>query len=58
MDILQDLQNFQEKAAIYQVQHPDKRILMAFLSLGDFTQEALEHCQAVGIAWATDLGYD
>lgn len=52
-----DIEDFQEKVAVYQAQHPEQRVLAAFLALGGFTEEALQLCQTQGIAWATKLLY-
>ena len=49
--------DFLEKAALYSSQHPDKTLLLAFLSLGGFTEKALELCRQHGIAWTTELQY-
>jgi hypothetical protein len=52
-----DVQDFQEKVVVYQAQHPEPQLLAAFLSLGGFTEEALQFCQTQGIAWSTELLY-
>ena len=52
-----DVQDFQEKVAVYRAQHPDKTILTGFLALGGFTTKALEECQEHDIAWSTELQY-
>ena len=49
--------DFLEKAALYSSQHPDKTLLLAFLSLGGFTEKALELCRQHGSAWTTELQY-
>jgi hypothetical protein len=46
---------FQEKVQVYQRQHPADLLLPAFLSLGGFTEEALQFCQTHGMAWAERL---
>jgi hypothetical protein len=46
---------FEEKVQVYQRQHPEESLLPAFLSLGGFTEEALQFCQTHGIAWAERL---
>ena len=51
-----DVQDFQEKVDVYRMQHPDKGVLAAFLSMGGFTKKAQELCEAHGIGWGTDLG--
>ena len=53
---LKKVEDFQEKVLVYQENHPDKKVLPAFLSLGGFTeQEALPFCNAQGIATATSI---
>lgn len=49
--------DFLEKAALYGSQHPGKTLVLAFLSLGGFTEKALELCRQQGIAWTTELQY-
>lgn len=51
------VEDFLEKAALYQSQNPGKTLLLAFLSLGGFTEQALELCRQQGIAWTTELEY-
>ena len=51
------IEEFLEKVATYQAQHPDKIILKGFLSLNGFTKKALEMCQTHDIAWTIDLQY-
>jgi hypothetical protein len=51
------VEDFLEKAALYQSQNPGKTLLLAFLSLGGFTEKALELCRHHGIAWTTELQY-
>jgi hypothetical protein len=43
---------FYEKIKVYAQQVPDKTLLPAFLSLGGFTDEALEYCKTQGIGTA------
>ncbi|MCP4699694.1 MAG: hypothetical protein GY862_23015, partial [Gammaproteobacteria bacterium] len=52
-----DVEDFQEKAALYQTQNPEKSILTAFLSLGGFTGKARLLCEQFGIAWAEEISY-
>ena len=47
--------DFQEKVAVYAVQHQDKIILSAMLSLGGFTAEARALCAAQGIGMMEQL---
>ena len=49
--------DFLEKAALYGSQHPGKTLVLAFLSLGGFTEKALELCRQQSIAWTTELQY-
>jgi hypothetical protein len=52
-----EVATFLEKIALYGASHPDQTILPAFLSLGGFTQKALDLCRQQGIAWTTELQY-
>ena len=49
---LKVIQNFEDKLAVYGQLFPDNTILPAFLSVGGFTQEALDYCkqQRIGTA--------
>ncbi|MEN8219653.1 MAG: hypothetical protein ABFS56_25540 [Pseudomonadota bacterium] len=49
------LEDFQEKIEVYGQLFADKKILPAFLSLGGFTEEAREFCQAQGIGMASKI---
>ncbi len=49
------IENFQEKATAYRKQFPEQNILPAFLSLGGFTAEARQKCQAHGIGRAEKI---
>ncbi len=51
------VEDFTEKVAIFSEQNPDKKVLPAFLSLGGFSEDALELCKAEGIATAGKLGH-
>ena len=53
----EDVEDFLEKVALYQNQHPDKTILTGYLSLHGFTKKGLDACKKHGIAWTTDLKY-
>ena len=46
------IEDFQEKVEIYSKQFPEQKILPAFLSLGGFTEEALQFCKKHGIGTA------
>jgi hypothetical protein len=52
-----EVATFLEKIALYEANHPNQTILPAFLSLGCFTQKALDLCRQQGIAWTTELQY-
>ncbi|MCP4696485.1 MAG: hypothetical protein GY862_06520, partial [Gammaproteobacteria bacterium] len=52
-----DVEYFQEKAAVYQTQNPEKTIITAFLSLGGFSGKARLLCEQSGIAWAEEISY-
>ncbi|OAD21515.1 hypothetical protein THIOM_002713 [Candidatus Thiomargarita nelsonii] len=47
--------DFQEKVEVYKTHFPDQKILPAFLSLGGFTGDARQRCQAHGIGWAEKI---
>jgi hypothetical protein len=49
------VEEFWEKVRTYQQLFPDQKVLAAFLSLGDFTEEALAFCQAQGCATAVRM---
>ncbi|MCP4699744.1 MAG: hypothetical protein GY862_23270 [Gammaproteobacteria bacterium] len=49
--------DFQEKTDVYKKHFPDKTVLPAFLSLGGFTEEALELCRMHGIATAEKIAH-
>jgi hypothetical protein len=52
-----DVEDFQEKIAVYQAQNSEKIVLAGFLSLGGFTKEAQQWCEQLGIGWAETLSY-
>jgi hypothetical protein len=52
-----DVEDFQEKIAVYQAQNSEKIVLAGFLSLGGFTKEAQQLCEQLGIGWAETLSY-
>ena len=54
---VKDIEDFQEKVALYKAQYPNQAILTAFLSLGSFTDDALGFCQEQKIACSTELQY-
>jgi hypothetical protein len=49
------IDDFQEKVEVYQALNSDNVILSGFLSLGGFTDEAIDKCQRLGIAMAEDM---
>jgi hypothetical protein len=49
------MKEFWEKVQVYQRGHPEEVILPAFLSLGGFTEEALQYCRETGIGWASQI---
>jgi hypothetical protein len=53
----QDVEDFQEKIAVYQGQNPQQKVLAGFLSLGGFTQEAQLMCEQSHIGWAETFSY-
>jgi len=53
----QDVEDFQEKSAVYQAQNPSLQVLAGFLSLGGFTEEARLMCEQSGIGWAESFDY-
>ncbi len=52
---LKAVEDFQEKVEVYAKRFPDKIILPAFLSLGGFTDEAMQFCEAQGIGTAEGI---
>ncbi|MCP4218799.1 MAG: hypothetical protein GY765_29475 [bacterium] len=51
------VEDFQEKIEVYGKQNPDRNVLPAFLSLGGFTEGALQYCKEKEIATADKLNY-
>ncbi len=51
------VEDFSEKIKAYAKQFPEKILLPAFLSLGGFTDEALELCKAQGIGTAERIAH-
>ena len=49
------VEEFVEKVALYQQLHPEKVVLAGFLSLGGFTEDALDLCRKQGIGWSNNL---
>ncbi|RKZ43763.1 MAG: hypothetical protein DRQ41_04515, partial [Gammaproteobacteria bacterium] len=52
---LKDVEDFWEKVETYKLHFPDKKILPAYLSVGDFTGDAKPFCKARGIGMAIKL---
>jgi len=52
---LKDVHDFWEKVEAYQKIFSKKKILSAFLAVGDFTPEATQFCSDTGIGMATEL---
>ena len=52
-----DVEDFEEKVAVHQAQDPEQIVLATFLSLGGFSEEALQLCQTRSIAWSSELLY-
>ncbi len=52
---LQAVDGFLEKAQVYAVLFPGQRVRLAFLSLGGFTDEAMQLCEHEGIGMATEI---
>jgi len=52
---IKDVADFLEKVKAYQPLFPEKRVLPAFLSLGDFTAEAKPFCETQGIGMAVEI---
>ena len=52
---LKDVEDFWEKVETYQLLFPDRKILPAYLSVGDFTGDAKPFCKARGISMAIEL---
>ncbi len=52
---LKDMEDFLSKVEAYKVLFPEKIVLPAFLSLGDFTGTAKPFCEAQGIGMAVEI---
>jgi len=52
---LKDVEDFWEKVETYKLHFPDRKILPAYLSVGDFTGDAKPFCKARGISMAVKL---
>ncbi len=55
---LTEVKEFAEKATAYQQSYPAKRLRLAYLSLGGFTTEATQFCEAQGIGLAEQIAYE
>jgi hypothetical protein len=49
------VEDFLEKTEAYKQLFPEKIVLPAFLSVGDFTREAKQFCEAEGIGMAVEI---
>ena len=52
---LKAVEDFQEKIEVHRNRFPDKIIMPAFLSLGGFTDQAVQFCEAQGIGTAAQI---
>ncbi|MDM8561369.1 hypothetical protein [Candidatus Parabeggiatoa sp. HSG14] len=52
---LKDVEDFREKVETYKLLFPEKKALPAFLSVGDFTEDAKLFCEAQNIGMATEI---
>ncbi len=51
------VEDFAEKLEVYAEDFPDKKVLPAFLSLGGFTEEAMQLCEKSGIGTAERIAH-
>jgi len=54
---IKDIEDFLEKAQLYKKLNPDESLSAAFLSLGGFTDAALQMCEQNCIGWAEEFSY-
>ena len=54
---IKDIEDFLEKVELYKVLNPEQTVFAAFLSLGGFTDEALQMCEKRTISWAEEFSY-
>jgi hypothetical protein len=52
-----EMEDFWEKVEAYKLLFPEKIVLPAFLSLGDFIEEARQFCEKQGIGMATKISH-
>jgi hypothetical protein len=52
---IKDVEDFLEKSEAYKLLFPKKKVLPAFLSMGDFTFDAKQFCEKQGIGMAIDI---
>jgi len=52
-----DIEDFQEKVRVYQERNPEQVVVAGVVSLGGFTEEALQQCHTATIGWTTELLY-
>ncbi len=55
---LKEVKEFASKATAYQQIYHDKQLLLAYLSLGGFTDEARQFCETQGIGLAEQIAYE
>ncbi len=55
---LAEVKEFATKATAYQQIYPAKQLLLAYLSLGGFTDEARQFCEAQAIGLAEQIAYE
>jgi hypothetical protein len=54
---INDIEDFLEKLELYKVLNPEQSVYAGFLSLGSFTDEALQMCELKKIGWAEEFSY-
>ena len=54
---INDIEDFLEKARLYNSLNPEQSVFAGFLSLGGFTDEALQMCERNCIGWAEEFSY-
>jgi hypothetical protein len=54
---INDIENFLEKVERYKTLNPEQSVYAGFLSLGGFTDEALQMCEQHCIGWAEEFSY-
>jgi hypothetical protein len=54
---INDIEDFLEKMELYKSLNPEQIVFAGFLSLGGFTDEALQMCEQNCIGWAEEFSY-